>query len=99
MDILSLIKMPIVLGMVIVIQVVKKILTNKGLGFKNEDNWLFVTLAAGIPAALISTGIDGFDKFNLFVLLKDVFVYAAGAVLLYKTALVSGQKITDILNK
>lgn len=97
MELLDLVKLPVIIGMIFVIQVVKKLLTKKGLGFKDEDDWLWVTLAMGVPMAIIGTGLDGFDKFNFYQFIVDIFSYAAGAVLLYKTYLVGGKKVSDII--
>lgn len=97
MDLTDFVKVPIVIGIIVVLQIVKHLLDKRRIRFKNQDNWLWIILLLGIPMAVIGQGIDGWGAFNAYQFIINCFLYAAAASILYKTYKVGGKNITGIL--
>jgi len=99
MDIMQLVKSgSLVIGVVVSLQIIKELLSRKSIRFKNEDNWLWITFALGVPMALVSQGIEGWSGFNIWKLIQDSFLYAASSVIIYKTYKVGGKSIKEIFD-
>ena len=99
MDVLlQFVKAPIVIGTVILLQIIKYLLDKKNIRFKDQDDWLWVTLGMGIPMAALAQGLDGWASFNVSGFIINIILYAAIASLAYKVYKVGGKKIGNILS-
>jgi len=82
----------------ILLQIVKALLNNRGVTFKNPDNWLWILLLLGLPMAWIDYSTREYVDFTAggFILLS--VVYAALSALVYKIGKVGGKSVKDIFS-
>ena len=75
---------PICLIFVICLQIIKKQLYKRKIKFKNESNWLWITLAMGFPLALLSEGMNNFVNWNIARFIIESVGHAGGCTILFK---------------
>ena len=75
---------PICLIFVICLQIIKNQLRKNKIKFKNESNWLWITLIMGFPLALLSEGINNFENWNIARFIIEGIGHAGGSTILFK---------------
>lgn len=75
---------PICLIFVICLQIIKKQLYKRKIKFKDEGNWLWITLAMGFPLALLSQGVNNFSDWNIARFIIEGIGHAGGSTILFK---------------
>jgi hypothetical protein len=78
------VSLPICLIFVIVLQLIKNQLHKRKIRFRDEGNWLWITLIMGIPLALLANGINNFEGFNISRFIIESVGYAGGSTVLFK---------------
>jgi hypothetical protein len=68
----------------VMIQIIKKLLSARGKGFKRNDSWFILVLCLGPVMAVIDYGLINFVGFNWsrFIIMSGA--YSAGSVFFYK---------------
>jgi len=76
---------PICLIFVSCLQILKKLLEEKGIKPKDNIIWFYITIGMGFPLALLATAMTGFSDFNIFKFIIQGFGYAGGCTIIYAT--------------
>lgn len=87
------------IGFAVIVQIIKALLANNGLRFKNPDNWVWIVLILGFFMAWMDYSIKGYEEFTAggYILLS--VIYAALSAFFYKVGKIGGKKIGVIFKK
>lgn len=83
----------------VILQIVKVLLANRGVKFKNPDNWLWIILGLGFLMSWIDYSIKQYDGFSAGGFILLAVIYAALAAFFYKVGKVGGKSIVAVFGR
>ena len=86
-------------GFAAFLQIIKVLLANMGIKFKNPDNWLWIILGLGFFMSWIDFSIKQYDGFTAGGFILLAVIYAALAAFFYKVGKVGGKSIIAVFSR